>query len=996
MEEDKFEKINLENIFNQLNINKIRPNEMKIESVLAAGGQGKVLLCDYYGTKVILKTLHRLSTKDYTNEVLNVYKYRHPNTPKFIGIYDCPKHYGLVFEFVEGITLAKQIQLERNGVITLSFIQKLDYMIQLCSVIELLHDHELIHRDLKTQNVMIDNLGNLKLLDFGIAIDEKKGMNMNLESTDFALTPTYIPPEIMLQNEEEDDFSDDDEDDKNTNIPKSAVGNNIANNINTNNRNSRNLFTHVESSMNNYLTNNSNMTSATNTTNTKSKASVKINFQKLVLNYQRKKDIYNINNKPGYLNSNKGAFLTNNFSNLNSSINTFNRSSIRYNTGIKTNIPSYNKNINESININTLGGNLTNNYRKNNFENYYKNFQNDENKTTINITNKYDIWTIGLIISEYFTLIRPWTINKQKESRSDIEIRALIIKRCPFFTPIHNEIEDPEAYKVIETTIKKCTNYDPEKRPKIHEIRKDLTELFNKEVIKLRRIEDGKKFNLGNKKEDLSQVELLKYKKGLLRSHNETFYKAKVKELLGSKEMLKFPNLKMTKIDTENLIQSVIVDTIKKGNLFKQQQISVYQQKIFFDRKILNENQSSISQTEHKYNNVLFSSLINNYYYSTYNELEDSLVITKFPEETLKVIPEITKLVFGNLAKLKYRNPFCLNTEYGFFLIGGLVIEENEINSTLQSLSETSSYSATYKKMFGDNYFSTNKCFMFDYSKMKLKFFPFLNSHRLFFGAAVVNGAIWVIGGGNRRCEILNLKEYYNNLENEKFHLKWCYSSELEKDVVDPMISYVGDFIIVIDGRQSYSNIESNGGYLEYQYLNVSKNCSFDKLKNKKFKLGKVKVDSLDFFNIQFFVGTFNHDSNEESTECDSCDNSYCEGDCDSCDEGDNKSKKSIYLISRYSLSHNFEFGGNNQTKEKETKISFAKRDSTYSNNKEEKETKSKIKYEQNASNTTKTNNSKNRKNDFVFKFTELQVVFNAEDKESKSYIYIISISNNI
>jgi serine/threonine-protein kinase len=110
----------------------------------------------------------------------------------------------MVFEYIDGVTMTKLISLEKSKKIETNLIQKIDYLIQLASVIDFLHSHSLMHRDLKTDNIMIDHLGQVKLLDFGIAITGKEKW-INMESPEYSLTPNYMAPEIAVQAQDEDD-----------------------------------------------------------------------------------------------------------------------------------------------------------------------------------------------------------------------------------------------------------------------------------------------------------------------------------------------------------------------------------------------------------------------------------------------------------------------------------------------------------------------------------------------------------------------------------------------------------------------------------------------------------------------------------------------------------------------------------------------------------------------------------------------------------------------
>jgi len=119
------EKLKLNEIIDSLCINRICESKLKIEKKLATAGQGKIKLAIYNNSWVIIKILHNLNVRDYTSEVLNADKYRHQNIPKFLGVYQSEKDFGMVFEYIEGLTLNRIISLEKSGKLKLTFLSKL-------------------------------------------------------------------------------------------------------------------------------------------------------------------------------------------------------------------------------------------------------------------------------------------------------------------------------------------------------------------------------------------------------------------------------------------------------------------------------------------------------------------------------------------------------------------------------------------------------------------------------------------------------------------------------------------------------------------------------------------------------------------------------------------------------------------------------------------------------------------------------------------------------
>lgn len=114
------------------------------------------------------------------------------NHPNIVSMYDVGEdngNYFIVMEYIEGKTL-KQL-LKKRGNLTVS--EAVDIMLQLTDGIAHAHDSYIVHRDIKPQNIMIQENGAIKITDFGIA--------MALNSTQLTQTNSvmgsvhYLPPE---------------------------------------------------------------------------------------------------------------------------------------------------------------------------------------------------------------------------------------------------------------------------------------------------------------------------------------------------------------------------------------------------------------------------------------------------------------------------------------------------------------------------------------------------------------------------------------------------------------------------------------------------------------------------------------------------------------------------------------------------------------------------------------------------------------------------------
>jgi serine/threonine protein kinase len=93
-------------------------------------------------------------------------------------------------EWIEGVGLNFLIETRSPGLKD----KAIEYLVQLCNAIEYMHKERYLHRDLCPRNVMINNEGQLKLIDFGLTIPYTPAF---CEPGNRTGTPDYLAPEII-------------------------------------------------------------------------------------------------------------------------------------------------------------------------------------------------------------------------------------------------------------------------------------------------------------------------------------------------------------------------------------------------------------------------------------------------------------------------------------------------------------------------------------------------------------------------------------------------------------------------------------------------------------------------------------------------------------------------------------------------------------------------------------------------------------------------------
>jgi tetratricopeptide (TPR) repeat protein len=117
----------------------------------------------------------------------------HPNIATIHEINQAEGRHFLAFEYLPGGTLKSALDQLRAARQQISLEQGLDYAVQLAEALAYAHSQGVVHRDIKTANVMFTDAGTLKLTDFGLA---RSGDGNDVTQTGTILgTPATMSPE---------------------------------------------------------------------------------------------------------------------------------------------------------------------------------------------------------------------------------------------------------------------------------------------------------------------------------------------------------------------------------------------------------------------------------------------------------------------------------------------------------------------------------------------------------------------------------------------------------------------------------------------------------------------------------------------------------------------------------------------------------------------------------------------------------------------------------
>ncbi|MBI5364747.1 MAG: serine/threonine protein kinase [Planctomycetes bacterium] len=172
--------------------------QLSIEALIARGGMGAV----YKATQRNLERVVALKVLDpaiasrpgfaerFAREAKALAQLAHPGIVTVHEYGQAGPWFYFVMEFVDGASLRQMIRAK-----SIAPREALSIVVQVCDALQFAHDHGVVHRDVKPENVLVTRRGQVKVLDFGLAKVFGRGDALLTRTSQVMGTPHYMAPE---------------------------------------------------------------------------------------------------------------------------------------------------------------------------------------------------------------------------------------------------------------------------------------------------------------------------------------------------------------------------------------------------------------------------------------------------------------------------------------------------------------------------------------------------------------------------------------------------------------------------------------------------------------------------------------------------------------------------------------------------------------------------------------------------------------------------------
>lgn len=176
-------------------------DEYRIEQLLGAGGMAKVYraidvkLKRYVALKLIAPELRENSdyARRFEHEAQSIARLEHPNIVQIYRFGEANGLFYIAMQFIEGADLRGLIADYKSTGEVMPISDILRVVQEIGAALDYAHSRNVIHRDVKPKNILVDNLGRALLTDFGLALLGDIGTQGEVLGS-----PSYVAPEQVV------------------------------------------------------------------------------------------------------------------------------------------------------------------------------------------------------------------------------------------------------------------------------------------------------------------------------------------------------------------------------------------------------------------------------------------------------------------------------------------------------------------------------------------------------------------------------------------------------------------------------------------------------------------------------------------------------------------------------------------------------------------------------------------------------------------------------